>query len=122
MRLRSFTVIDRVMYLRGIGEEEQAAMQQSFPHLHVVTARCLALFLRPPEQERLLREALALAREHNRPMDEAGCLFSLSAIVPDARERAELYRQATELLEQMEATGWLAGKSPADPPLLPMTI
>ena len=87
-----------------------------------MTARCLALFLPPPEQEALLRPTLALARQHARLMDEAGCLLSLSAVVADAGERAALFQQAATLLRQMGCPGWLEGRSVDDPPLLPMTI
>ena len=55
-------------------------------------------------------------------MDEAGCLFSLSAITAGQAERKELYGQAVALLRQMGCLGWLDGKSMDDPPLLPMTI
>jgi tetratricopeptide (TPR) repeat protein len=126
------TTIDMIMYLRGIGEEEraarlaqetyEAAWQGDFPHLHIVTTRCLALFPPAERQQALLRRALVLAREHERPMDEAGCLFSLAAIEPDRKTRAELYRQGSNLLAEMGCTGWLRAKSPADPPLLPMVI
>ncbi len=126
------TVIDLVIYLRGIGDETEAvrlaeenyeaARREAFPHLRVVTARCLALFPPPARQRALLEEALALAREHERPMDEAGCLFSLAAVELDAAERTHLYDQAVELLHRMGCPGWLDGKSMDDPPLLPMTI
>lgn len=126
------TMIDLILYLQGIGREEEAAQlaqenyeaawKEDFPHLHIVTARCLALFQSPPEQRQLLEQALSLARQHNRPMDEAGCLFSLSAIASDRQEGDELYQQGVDLLRQMGCLGWLEGKSRADPPLLPMTI
>ena len=126
------TTIDLILYLSGTGqtrraaqlaqENYEAAWREAFPHLRIVTARCLALFLPPAEQETLLRQTLALARQHARPMDEAGCLFSLSAVVADAGERAVLFQQGTALLRQMGCPGWLQGRSAADPPLLPMTI
>ncbi len=126
------TTIDLILYLRGTGQTQRAAQlaqenyeaawREAFPHLRIVTARCLALFLPPAEQETLLRQTLALARQHARPMDEAGCLFSLSAVVADAGERAALFQQGTALLRQMGCPGWLQGRSAADPPLLPMTI
>ncbi len=126
------TTIDLIIYLRGIGDEEQAARvaeenyaaarRESYPHLHIVTARCLALFPPVERQRALLEEALALAREHERPLDEAGCLFSLAGLAEDATARNALYGEGVRLLQQMGATGWLAGKSPANPPLLPMTI
>jgi tetratricopeptide (TPR) repeat protein len=126
------TTIDLIMYLRGTGDEEQAARlaeenymaarREKFPHLHIVTARCLALFPPAGRQRALLEEALALAQKHERPLDEAGCLFSLSGLAGERSKRQALYREGVRLLNRMGATGWLAGKSPADPPLLPMTI
>lgn len=126
------TTIDLVLYWRGMGEEVraaglarqnyEAALREKFPKLHIVTARCLALFLPPPEQKELLRQTLALARQHNRPMDEAGCLFSLAALEDDPTQRADYYGTAARLLEPMGPTRWLEGRSPADPPLLPMMI
>jgi tetratricopeptide (TPR) repeat protein len=126
------TTVDLVLYLRGTGRAEEAAQlardnydaawRETFPHLHIVTARCLALVRPPAEQETLLRQALTLAQAHRRPLDVAGCLFSLSAVAADAGERAMLFRQGAALLEQMDCTGWLVGRSPADPPLLPMII
>lgn len=126
------TTIDMVLYLRGRGETERAAqlarenhvaaLNENLPRLHVVTARCLALFLSPPEQEILLRQTLALARQHERPMDEAGCLFSLAAIAAGADERAALFQEGATLLRRMGCSGWLEGRSTDNPPLLPMTI
>lgn len=126
------TTIGMILYLRGTGQTERAAqlawenytaaLNESLPRLHVVTARCLVLFLPPPEQEALLRSTLALSRQHKRPLDEAGCLFSLSAVVADADERAALYGQGVALVQQMGCPGWLAGRSVSDPPRLPMII
>lgn len=126
------TMIDMIIYLQGIGEEERAAQlaeenyeaawKEDFPQLHIVTARCLALFRSPPEQRMLLNQALSLARQQNRPLDEAGCLFSLAAIAIDEQEGDELFKQAVDLLVQMGCLGWLEGKTRTDPPLLPMTI
>jgi tetratricopeptide (TPR) repeat protein len=126
------TSVDYVLYLQGIGEGEQAAAlaqeiydaawREEFPHLQVVTTRCLARFRPAREQADLLRRALALAREHERPMDEAGCLFSLAALAETPQERSHLYRQAVDLVHDMGCPAWLAGRSEADPPDLPMTI
>lgn len=126
------TTIDMILYLRGTGqtapaaqlarENYAAALAESLPRLHVITARCLALFLPPAEQAALLRPTLALARQHERPMDEAGCLFSLATIAANAGEQAALYQEGAALLERMGCPGWLEGRSADDPPLLPMTI
>jgi tetratricopeptide (TPR) repeat protein len=126
------TTVDMVLYWQGVGQTAraaqlarqnyEAALAEDFPKLRIVTARCLALFLSPPERRVLLLETLALARQHGRPMDEAGCLFSLAAIETDAAQGHAYYQAAARLLEQMGATQWLAGKSLADPPSLPLTI
>ncbi len=126
------TTIDMVLYLRGIGETEKAsqlarenyaaALNENLPRLQVITARCLALFLPPAEQEGLLRQTLALARRHERPMDEAGCLFSLAAIAGGVDERAALFQEGATLLRRMGCSGWLEGRSADNPPPLPMTI
>ncbi len=126
------TMINMVLYHRGLGEEEhaaelarenyEAAMREDFPKLHIVTARCLALLLPPPERKKLLQQTLILARQHSRPMDEAGCLFALAAIEANPDQRQAYYQAGARLLESMGPTHWLVGKSPTDPPLLPMMI
>lgn len=122
--------LDMVLFLRATGESEQAAAlaDESFSQasrldysvLRILTTRCLALFQPPAEQDRLLREALALAEVHERRMDVAGCLFSLAALQTDEAERGRLYGQAAAMLRDMQAEAWLAGHSPYDPPLLPL--
>jgi tetratricopeptide (TPR) repeat protein len=124
--------VDMALLLRLQGETRQAAQlagenheharDLGIPYLQVLTARCLALF-RPREQQvELLRHALSLAREQNRPLDVAGCLFSLSATVEDEAERRSLYHEATSLLDRMGARAWLNGHSMENPPLLPLFI
>jgi len=78
--------------------------------------------LPPAERRELLTEMWAAARATGRPMDEAGCLFALAAIDADPAERAAHYRAGVELVQQMGATAWLVGRSPANPPWLPMMI
>ncbi len=126
------TTIDMVLYLEAIGDEagaarlarenHAAALREDFPKLPIVTGRCLAPFLPPAERRALLTEMLAAARAYGRPMDAAGCLFALAAIGADPAERAVHYREGVELVKQMGATAWLAGRSPANPPWLPMMI
>lgn len=126
------TTIDKVLYLWSMGEQEAAerlarknyvaALQLGYPKLHIVTGRCLALFLADAEQRALLEETLALAQAHGRLMDEAGCLFSLAAISGEAETRDACFRRAQKLLAVMGCPQWLEGKSIDDPPLLPMII
>lgn len=124
------TTLDMALFLRATDERERATAlaEESFvqanrldsPVLRILTTRCLALFRPPAERERLLREALDMAEAHERRMDVAGCLFSLAALENDAAERVRLYDRAAAMLREMEAEAWMAGHSPADPPLLPM--
>ncbi|MCW5847586.1 MAG: tetratricopeptide repeat protein [Anaerolineae bacterium] len=126
------TTIDKVMYLRSIGQVEEAervarenyaaALKLDYPKLHIVTGRCLALFLPPDEQRTLLEQTLALARAHGRLMDEAGCLFSLATMADNTVTRDACFRQAQALLAVMGCPQWLAGRSVDNPPLLPMMI
>lgn len=126
------TTVGLVLYLRHTGQEARAAQlaqeiydaawRERFPHLQIVTTRCLALFCAPDERQPVLEQALTLARRHHRPMDEAGCLFALAAMPGDPAHRSALYQQGVELLRQMGCLNWLDGKSMDDPPLLPMTI
>ena len=122
--------LDMALFMHATGETVRAtslaevsyqqALQLDFPILQILTTRCWALFRPPGEQERLLRVALALAKAHDRHMDVAGCLFSLAALESDAAERGRLFDQAAAMLREMGAEAWLAGHSPANPPLLPM--
>ena len=122
--------LDMALFLRATEEPERgtALAEESYaranrldsPILRILTTRCLALFRPPAEQERLLREALALSEAHGRRMDVAGCLFSLAALENDVAERGRLYARAAAMLREMGAEAWLAGHSAADPPLLPM--
>lgn len=122
--------LDMALFLRATGEWERAAALAAessalaagldFPVLRLLTTRCLALFQPPGEQQRMLHEALALAEAHERRLDMAGCLFSLAGLAADAAERGRYYDQAAAILREIEAEAWLAGHSPADPPLLPM--
>lgn len=121
--------VDMTLFLRSVGEMETAAEMAaenytqahnlSIPSLSILTARCLALFQAPREQEALLNEALSLARKHDRQLDIAGCLFSLSGMVEEPSEGVSMYLEAETMLDQMGAQAWLAGHSPGDPPLLP---
>ena len=124
--------LDMALYLRSVNEPERAALlaeenfsrarQLGYPVLHMLTSRCLAMFKSRDDQVRLLQEALALAREHDRKMDIAGSLFSLSAITGDAAEGDRLYDQAALMLREMGTEGWLIGHSRDNPPHLPLLL
>jgi tetratricopeptide (TPR) repeat protein len=77
--------------------------------------RCLAEH-RPEKRLDLLHRALDLARQNQRPLDEAGCLLSLVGLTGCRHERAKLWGRGVQILEEIGATGWLAGASPDAPP------
>ncbi len=77
--------------------------------------------MRPrPENEALLRQALSLARDLQRRLDEAACLLSLSALVEDDTERNALWQAGADILTQCGAAAWLTGRTPQNPPFIPM--
>lgn len=90
------------------------------PTLRILGLRALALCAAPDEARAALREALALAREHGRRLDEAACLLSLAAL--DESREAELWAEGAELLHEIGAPAWLDGRSPANPPLVALIL
>ena len=81
----------------------------------VLALRCWAEH--HPEQRRtLLSQALSLARQGQRPLDEAACLLSLAELTPDEDERRTLWNQGVRILEQIGATAWLSDATPYAPP------
>ena len=83
--------------------------------------RNLADWLPRPRRESLLREALRLARQTERRLDEAACYLSLAAL-KTGKERRRLWEQGVALLEDMNATAWVRGRNPDEPPCIPLAI
>jgi tetratricopeptide (TPR) repeat protein len=100
-----------------IGEE----LKSGIPGISVPALRTLAVVQPAPQAEASLRQALALADQYNRKYDTAACLLSLAGIVP-APEREDLWQQGVAILNEMGASSWVAGRSPSNPPLLPITV
>ncbi|MFP4395711.1 MAG: hypothetical protein ACLFTI_10655 [Anaerolineales bacterium] len=110
---------------QGLGQEERAirlaeraweiAQRLGKPVFQALALRCLAEHL-PAQRFDLLERALALAREAQRPLDEAACLLSLSGLTGDEKERHRLWQQGVRILARIGATAWLAGASPRNPP------
>lgn len=81
----------------------------------------LRALMRPrAESERLLREGLSLARDLQRRIDEAACLLSLSAVVESESECEALWSEGARLLQKCGAAAWLEGRSPENPPFMPL--
>ncbi len=98
------------------------AEQMSFPGLTIITLRALARFGAPETRRAHLHSALSLAQRHDRPFDEAACLFSLAGLSTTRNERITCWQQATYLLESMGATTWLAGHTADAPPFLALML
>ncbi len=124
--------VDMTIYLWGVDKLAEAAQLAATnyerarrlgqPVLCLLTGRCLALFGSTETREGLLWEALELARQLNRPLDIAGCLFSLAALASPGRTRDALYAEAEALLKAIGAPTWLNGRSPDNPPFLPLFL
>ncbi len=72
------------------------------------------------ESERLLRDALALARDLQRRLDGAACLLSLSVVVESETEREALWSEVAMMLQHCGAATWSEGRSPHNPSFIPM--
>ncbi len=91
-------------------------------NLRLIALRCLAQIDPANHQHERLREALALARQLKRRLDEAGCLLSLAGATAVDTERTQLWNEGVSLLQQCGARAWLAGHSPDHPPFIAMTL
>ncbi len=117
--------------LGGLGRRDEAvalarralalAQDTGSATVRLAALRSLAEWLPPSQQEPYLREALHLARQTGRRLDEAACLLSLAA-VHAGEERQRLWQQGVALLQEMEALAWVQGRTPDDPPSIPLTI
>ncbi|MGC8779581.1 MAG: tetratricopeptide repeat protein [Anaerolineae bacterium] len=84
--------------------------------LIIIALRCLAEQVQETHAARAaLLEALALARQTGRRLDEAACLLALAALAPEP-EQGRLWRDGARLLAAIGAHAWLRGRSPQDPP------
>ncbi len=89
--------------------------------VRLAALRNLADQLPRDQREPLLREALHLARQTGRRLDEAACLLSMAAL-HEGEEQAALWQQGTALLRDINALAWVRGRTPDDPPCIPLAI
>lgn len=116
---------------QGLGQENRAirlaerawevAQRLGKPIFQTLALRCLAEH-HPAQRFDLLEQALVLAREAHRPLDEAACLLSLASLTEDEEERQCLWQQGVRILERIGAVAWLEGASPRNPPRIIMLM
>ncbi len=117
----------------GLGERERAlqyaqkalkmARCSEFSTIRIIALRCIAEQTEDIEKRRAyLDEALALARAHERRLDEAGCLLSLCEITQEPGKKNRLWEEGKKLLEECGASAWLEGASPENPPFVIMVL
>ncbi len=97
-----------------VATQELAAL----PHLSLFARRCLALFRPRIEAIELLQQALTQARKYNSRLQQAACLISLSGLVADEIERDRMWSEGAQLLSAMNASTWIDGHSPENPPFI----
>lgn len=115
-------------YLNELLAGSQAAQKafelvekNKFTWLRVITLRVLALFQAPAEARKLLRQALQLARESGRRLDEAGCLLWLAHLASGA-QRESHWQAACQVLTAIGAEKWIEAKKTGDAIFLPVLL
>ena len=94
------------------------AATPDYPAIHILGLRARALSEAPAQAAGSLRQALELARQHGRSLDQAACLLSLAGLAADHETQQTLWHEGVSLLAAMGATAWLNGRSPTHPPLI----
>jgi len=108
--------------LELVHKAEELAEINNSPRLRIIVLRCLAEYLTAEKDRKLLNKALALAKKHNRLLDQAACLLTIAKLTDNVPEKNALWEQGVNLLEQMGAKDWLQGHSIEHPPRLPMSV
>ncbi|NLG98422.1 MAG: tetratricopeptide repeat protein [Chloroflexi bacterium] len=99
---------------------EQAGVLKSRV-LEQITLRCLAFFLPVEEREPLLLRSLELAKEMERKVEEAAVWLALAEVYTGADRRCA-WQTGEEILRAAGAAKWLEGRSPGNPPFLPLLL
>ena len=124
--------VDFAVAFHLLGDREQSRenalricahpVTQKYPSLQILGLRARALTEEAVTAGSTLQEALGLAREHGRALDEAGCLLSLAALASDSAEQQRLWHEGSVLLTRIGATAWLDGRTPDNPPLVALIL
>ena len=111
--------------LAGMGQHDEAlefarrankmAEESGSTALRVIALRCLAKHNPQSLQESILRQALELAIQSHRQLDEAACLLSLATLQHEPDQK-ELWGRGKALLKRIGAAAWLRGRSIINPP------
>lgn len=107
---------------RFAGQAHDLAREKDSPTLILVAERARALSAPAAEAAGILNHALQLAERLDRKLDVAGCKLFLAHLSPVPENRAELWRQAAGILEQIGAAGWIENKSAGEAIILPLTV
>lgn len=92
------------------------------PALQIHWRRGMA-FLHPPRVAvPWLEEALAVARETRRPLDEAACLLDLGGKQNTPEQALPYWLEAEKILIRIGAQNWLSGQTPIRPPFLMLAL
>ncbi|HNT55515.1 MAG TPA: tetratricopeptide repeat protein [Anaerolineaceae bacterium] len=124
-------LVDLAICLHGLGdlpaaweaarEARQIAGDIQLEGLQVIAMRCLAHVGAVPDPAALLQQAEAMAHRLGRRLDEVGCRLALCRYAAP-EQAAQVWQQAGAQLQEMGAEPWLQGRTPADPPLLPLFV
>jgi tetratricopeptide (TPR) repeat protein len=98
------------------------AEQQSYLPPKIMGMRSLAETGMPEQSKSLLNQALTLARQCHRLLDEAACLLSLAAVEQDENDKKKLWEDGSQILQKLGADAWLEGHSPKRPPQMPFVL
>ena len=88
----------------------------------MLAMRALALSDDTQESISLLNQALQIAKDNRKVLDEAACLLCLSQIEPNIGLKEKYWTDAACLLERIGAEKWLDGKNIGQPTILPLLL
>jgi tetratricopeptide (TPR) repeat protein len=125
----AYTALSWCLLGQGKGREGEEYARQALrlgedmhsPGLRIIALRCLAEFQSGAEKSQTLQTALALARAHQRRLDEAACLLSLAGVTPPP-EAMTYWDEGVVRVHQIGAAPWLAGHAPENPPRLALLL
>ncbi len=96
------------------------AQQARAINVEIIAWRGLAYFQTGLEKRESLQRSYELAQTHQVDFGQAASLLLLAACSADEAEQKLYWQQATDLLQKMGIMSWLNGRSPQNPPHLPL--
>lgn len=101
-----------------VAEALEVAMRHESEIVKGLALRHWAKYQPPGEKAALLRQALEIMQHYERRLDAADCLLSLAGLAEMPEERTRLWNEGVCLLQEINATAWLEGASPENPPFI----